>query len=106
MARFHGIVGFAKSVEDPAGSGIWQDKIITRAYNGDILKNARRWVSADKINDDLNISNQFSIVADSFILENLYAMKYLEYMGTKWKITDVSIERPRIILSIGGMYNE
>ena len=27
-------------------------------------------------------------------------------MGAKWKITDVEVQYPRLLLTIGGLYNE
>jgi hypothetical protein len=32
-------------------------------------------------------------------------MRYVEFMGTKWKITNIEVQYPRLTLSIGGEYN-
>lgn len=106
MGKFYGKVGFLRTVEEPEGSSIWTEQLEEFDYYGDIIRNTRRWATADKLNDDLVINNQFSIIADSFAYKNLGAMKYVEYMGVKWKITDVEIQYPRLIISVGGVYNE
>ena len=58
------------------------------------------------LNDNLNISNEFSIIADPFAYENFQNMRYIVFMGAKWKITSVEVQYPRLILTVGGVYNE
>ena len=104
MAKFYGVIGYAVSEEvDP---GIWEDRIIERKYSGDLVRNTSQWsASSDSTIDDLNISNQISIIADPYANEYFYSMKYVEFMGAKWKITKVDVQRPRLILTVGGVYN-
>lgn len=105
MARWRGKVGYAKSSE--VAPGVWKDTIEERSYSGDILQNTGRWAtSSDTTNDDLNVSNKISIVADPFASHNYHSMKYVTFMGTKWKVTSVEVLYPRLILMIGGVYNE
>lgn len=103
MSKFYGKLGFAKAVE--TSPGIWEDEIVEKYYKGDIIKYSRRWEHGESANDNLNVSDRISIVADSFAVNNVYCMKYIELWGSLWKITEVSIDRPRIVLSIGGLYN-
>lgn len=103
MAKFYGIIGYEVTVETEPG--IHEETIIENAYYGDIIKNSRRLDPASQVNDNVNISNQISIVADPFANDNFHAMRYIEFMGAKWKITDVEVQYPRLILSIGGLYN-
>ena len=103
MAKFYGIIGYEVTVETEPG--IYEETIIENAYYGDIIRNSRRLDPASQVNDNVNISNQISIVADPFANNNFHAMRYIEFMGAKWKITDVEVQYPRLILSIGGLYN-
>lgn len=103
MAKFYGPVGFAKTVETKPG--VHTDKIIERKYYGDLIKNEIRVQSTDQLNDNITIANKISIVADPYANDNFYAMRYVEFMGVKWKITHVEIQRPRLILMIGGVWN-
>lgn len=107
--KFYGPVGYCETVEETGDrKGNWVDSnIIERNYYGDILRNTRKWEKSanESINDDLNINNSFSICADAYAYAHVYAMKYIKWMGAYWKITNVEIQRPRLILTIGGVYN-
>lgn len=104
MAKFYGKIGFVKTSDD--GYGVWTPKVIEKEYVGDILKNMRRWdTPSDNINDNLNLNNSISIIADDFALNNCSFIKYVEWMGSLWNISTIEIQRPRLILTIGGVYN-
>lgn len=104
MAKYYGIIGFADTKE--TSPGIWQPQIIERAYYGDVIRDNRRWEIGQQINDDFNINNQFSILADPYITRHFRQIKYLVYMGVKWKVTSMEVQYPRLLLSIGGEWNE
>ena len=103
MAKFYGPVGYAKMVE--VRPGVFKEQITEVNYFGDVLRNSRSLQSSENLNDNINIANKISIIADPFANENFHAMRYVVYMGTKWKIKDVEVEFPRLILTIGGVYN-
>lgn len=104
MAKWHGIIGCVDTQE--TSPGVWGPVVIERHYSGDLLRSANRWApSQNSTNDDLTASQQISIIADPFANENCRSMKYVEFMGTKWKITNIETKFPRLILSIGGVYN-
>jgi hypothetical protein len=103
MAKFYGKIGYAETVETKPG--VYKEEITERDYYGDLIRNTRRLQSGDKVNDDINVSNEISIVADPFANQNFHSMRYVEFMGAKWKITNVEVQYPRLILTIGGVYN-
>jgi hypothetical protein len=104
MAKWHGVIGYAETVK--TSPGVYQDTIVEHKYAGDVIRNSSRWsASSDSTNDDLTINNRFSIIADPFAYQNFHSIKYVEYMGTKWKVTDVEVQYPRLILNVGGVYN-
>lgn len=103
MAKYYGAIGFATNIE--TSPGVWEDRITERQYFGDLIRNTRRLQTADKLNDDISISNQISIVGDPYIQENIYAMRYVTFGRAKWKISSVEVQYPRLILEIGGLYN-
>ena len=108
MARFHGKVGFIKTIEyDPVNHpSAYKPIAVERDYYGDIMRNTRRWdQNGTGTNPDLVINNTISIVADAFANENMGAMKYVRWRGDLWSITNIEIQRPRLILTIGGLYN-
>lgn len=100
--KFYGAVGYATTVE--TRPGVWEEQIIERFYSGDV-SSIRRRLDGQKVNDDVNISNQISIVADPFAFENFTAIRYVEWMKQKLKVTNITIEPPRIELEVGGLYN-
>lgn len=103
--RFYGKVGFMQTFE--TAPGVYEEQITERSYYGDVLRNSRRYSgSSEKVNDDLDINNEISIVADAYAYQNFHALRYVEWMGAKWKVSSVTVERPRLILSVGGVYNE
>lgn len=103
MAKFYGNIGFVTKKE--TAPGVYRPVETLRAYKGDLLNNVKRWESTEYVNDDLSLNNRISILADSFGYENVGAMKFVEQYGTRWKITAAEVQRPRIILSVGGVYN-
>lgn len=104
MAKYYGSVGY--TVTQETSPGVWEETIEERNYYGDVIRNTRRMNSADKVNNDIDISNEISILADPFAMNNFHTMRYATFMGAKWKITSVEVQFPRLILSIGGLYNE
>lgn len=103
MAKFYGAIGFVKSEEiSPA---IWEDRATERRYYGEVLRNRRRYENGQWLHDNLNVSNQISIIADAYAEQNFFAMRYIKWMGSLWEISDVEVQRPRLILTIGGLYN-
>ena len=102
MAKYYGNVGYIETVENPTGSGIWVESITKRPYSGDVLKISRRWQSGEDKNDNLNVS----ILADPYANQHFHSIRYVEWMGAKWKVSEVEVEYPRLILSIGDVYNE
>lgn len=103
MAKYYGSVGYAESPE--TDSGIFTEEITEREYFGDIIRNNRRLENSGEINDSINVTNQISIVADPYALQNFWKIRYATFMGQKWKVKDVNVEFPRLILTLGGLYN-
>ena len=103
MAKWCGVIGYAESVETKPG--VWTDVITEHEYCGDVIQDSRRLQSANQINDDINISNKISIVADPYAFSNFHSIRYATFMGIKWKVPNVEVQYPRLILSLGGVYN-
>lgn len=103
MTKFYGNIGFVVTKE--TSPGIWEEQEEVRPYYGLVNRNQRRWQGNEDLNDDILVSNEISVIADDFILENLGAMKWVEWMNSKWKINSIELEYPRIKLTIGGIWN-
>lgn len=105
MAKFFGVIGFNEGTVETS-PGVWEQQVVERQYYGDLIRNSRRLQSTDQLNDDINISNEISIVADPYANANFHSMLYVEFMGAKWKITNVEVQYPRLKLTLGGVWNE
>ena len=103
MNKYFGKIGYG--VTEETRPGVSLPTIAERDYYGDIVRNTRRLENGGKVVDDLNINMTLSIVADPFAYQNFHQIKYAEYMGSKWKATSVEVQYPRLILTLGGVYN-
>lgn len=103
MAKYCGKIGFIENVE--SSPGVWKPIAIEKTYTGDVIRNYRKWDTNSNQNNDINVNNSISIIADSYLLENTHILRYVTWMGTKWMVTNIEIQRPRLILDIGGVYN-
>ena len=106
MARFYDVIGYGA----PGGAvevspGIWEDTITEIAYYGDVIRNSRTLQEGEKINDDLSVGNSISIVADAYANDHFFAIRYIKWAGTLWKVSKVDVQSPRLILRLGGVYN-
>lgn len=103
MARFYGAVGYGETSKTKPG--VWTEAITERNYTGDVLRNTRRLQAGESINNDVVVNNMISVVADAYAYQNFHAIRYVSWMGVLWKVTNVEVQRPRLILTIGGVYN-
>lgn len=103
MAKYFGKIGFAVTRETKPG--VWEEQIIEKEFYGDVNRISRRLQSAESLNDNVVFSNEISIVSNPFANENFHSIRYAEYMGVKWKVTNVDVNYPRLNLSIGEVYN-
>lgn len=102
MARWYGEIGYAETME--TSPGVWEEVVIHRMYTGDMNSLSRAVRNSGGINDNVEIGMELSIVSDPYALSNFSNMRYAEYLGTRWKIRNVSVQYPRLVLSLGEEY--
>lgn len=105
MNKWFGKIGFVMTVQDENKPSKWVEKVVEKDFYGDVLNNYHKWEQGLSVNDDANISNQISVVANDFAINNLQYMKYIEFSGAFWKINLINKQMPRLILGIGGVWN-
>ena len=105
MARWFGKIGYVIVKEPGEDNDVWKEETVERPHYGDILRNARRYEAGTSINDDLVLNNQLSILADGFADRHYGEIRYAVIGGVKWKVTNVEFQRPRLILTLGGVFN-
>jgi len=103
VAKFFGKIGYGETVEK--APGVWEDNIVEHSYYGDVVRNIRKLREGETLNMDLTVSNSISIVADAYANEHFFAIRYVEWAGTLWTVSDVEVQSPRLLLRLGGVYN-
>jgi len=103
MAKFYGVIGYADIQE--TSLGVHEEVLVRRRAYGDVLRNNRKLENGEGLNDDLTLNNQISILADAYAGQHFFSIRYVEWMGAKWKVINVEVQPPRLILTIGGVYN-
>lgn len=103
MAKFFGKVGY--NVPTNTRADIWEASIVERDYYGDTL-NLMSLIRGQEVNEDLVLQCEVSIVADPYAFEHFRYIEYVVIEGTKWKVSSIKPQYPRLILAIGGVYHE
>lgn len=105
MSKYYGLIGYVDTQE--TSPGVWNEiELDPREYYGEVLSNNRRHQpNSDSTNDDISVSNRISILADPYAYNNFHKMRWIEWMDSKWIISSVEVEYPRLIISLGGLYN-
>lgn len=101
--KYCGKIGFARTVETVPG--VWEEQIEEKEYFGEVIKNTRNSSNSQYLNDNFTISNQFRIVSDPYSFREFPNIRYIEFMGVKWKVASADIDHPGILLTVGGIYN-
>lgn len=103
MAKFFGKIGYGETQETAAG--VWEDTIVEYEYYGDVIRNTRKLSEGESLNNDLSVGNSISIVADAYANEHFFAIRYIQWAGVLWTVSDVEVQSPRLLLRLGGVYN-
>lgn len=103
--KYYGTIGFwQKDVE--IRPGVKRSKIVEKSYTGDVLENRQRWATTEFQNDNLVINNRISIIGDLYLNSNISSVKYVTYMGEKWKVKSIDVTKyPRVVMELGEVYN-
>lgn len=102
MAKWYGQIGFAETRETDLDE--WTEVIVERPYPGDILSNSRSMPSGSEINNDITISNKISFITDPYARENFHNIRYATFMGTRWRVTSIDVQYPRLNITLGGVW--
>lgn len=103
MTKFYGVIGYGETVE--TSPGVWVDQITERSYYGDVVKNTRRLKEGEGLNNDLSVGNSISVVADAYANNNFHNIRYIQWAGARWTVSEVEVMRPRLLMRLGEVYN-
>lgn len=105
MAKFYGEIGYGETVETPAESGVFVEVITEVAYYGDVIRNSRKLESGEGLNDNISVGNTISVVADEYANAHFHTIKYIRWAGVNWTVSNVVVQAPRLVLTLGSVYN-
>ena len=103
MNKWYGKVGYVETTEVEAG--LWDEVETVHEYYGEWIKKSSRFRVSSDVIDDQDVTAELSIMADSYAELHFHSIRYAEFGGVKWKVNTVEPRRPRLILSLGGVYN-
>ena len=103
MTRYFGKVGYVETQETSPGN--WEEIVTEREYYGDVLRNSRTLANGESVNDSPLVNNSISIVADAYAYQHFAAIRYADWCGINWKVTNIEVRRPRLVLTLGGVWN-
>lgn len=103
MNKWYGTIGYVETVETEPG--IWEPQCTERQYYGEFVRNSGKFQTSGSVNDDRNVAIELSIVADPYAQQHFRSIRYVELEGANWKITNIEPKYPRLILTVGGLYN-
>lgn len=103
MAKYCGKIGYVELQE--TAYQVMEEVTTEYLYYGDVEKNRDRVQDGGKVNNDIVVNDVLSIVADQYAWDHFFAIRYAWWMGKRWKVESVEVRRPRLILTLGGLYN-
>jgi hypothetical protein len=103
MAKFSGLVGYVTQSE--SSPGVWSSVENPIMMKGDIIRQSSNGQNDDKVNSDVSLNHRVSLVGDAYSFGNYYNIRWVEINGLKWEISSIEIQRPRIIVTLGGIWN-
>lgn len=104
MAKFSGPVGFVEAAVETE-PGVYEERVVEKSYFGDIVRNTLQVQNGEKVNNDLSVNNSVSIVADAYASTHFFAIRYVKWQGVLWAVSSVEVQSPRLLLSLGEVYN-
>ena len=103
MARFSGFVGYI--TQEETVPGVWSSAENSKMMTGDIIRQSSNIQNGDKVNSDITLNHRVSLLGDAYAFGNYYNIKWIELDGRKWSVTSVEVQRPRLIIGLGGLWN-
>ena len=103
MARFSGLIGYV--TQEESVPGVWSSVERTRKMKGNVIRQTASVVTGEGVNDNVSLNHRVSLIGDAYAFDNYFNIKWVKMDTKRWKVTSIEVERPRIIVSLGGIWN-
>jgi hypothetical protein len=104
MSKFWGPIGINRGFQE-TGPGII-DNVIEEVYVKGEIRNVKASWSQQTMNDTLQARHLLSVVTPEDSEIDFNEVVYIVWQGHKWAVTSIQYNRPRVELTLGGLYNE
>ncbi len=103
MTRFRGSIGINRgSVE--TSPGIFEPSIEELEVTGEMRNPSARW-PAHQQGGSVSARHALSIVTPEDSIVDYTEVVYVIWQSQKWSVVSIQYKRPRIELTLGGLYN-
>lgn len=103
MTRFRGNIGLNRGPVETS-PGIFEQLIEDVEVVGNLLSLGFRWPEVG-MQDSLSAKHILSIITPEDESVDFNEVVYVEWNGRKWNVNSIEYKRPRINLTLGGLYN-
>lgn len=104
--KYYGAIGFNEEDQE-VRPGVFRSGVVEHTYAGDYNRVSTAYRTSQHLNDDLTVNAEISIIGDPYAFHNIHRILYVTWRGTKWKVTNIDdTKHPRLILTLGGEYND
>lgn len=103
MTKYAGLVGYV--VQEQTAPSVWTPVETPKRMKGDIIRQSASTQNDDKVNSDITLNHRVSLIGDAYAFSSYFNIRWIEIDGHKWEVTNVEVQRPRIIVSLGGPWN-
>ena len=103
MTKFRGSIGTNRGPEETS-PGIFEPIIEEFEVTGEIRNIGARWPRHEQ-GDSVSARHVLSIVTPESSIIDFTEVVYVIWQTRKWSVVSIEYKRPRVELSLGGLYN-
>jgi hypothetical protein len=103
MARYWGVIGINRGPVQTS-PGILTPKIEEVQVSGEMRQERLNWPQAG-MREGLSARHVLSVITPEDSDIDFTEAVYISWQGRKWSVTSIQYKRPRVELSLGGIYS-
>lgn len=103
MTKFRGSIGIKRRSTETS-PGVFEEVIEDIEVTGEMRNIRARWPNMQQGNG-VSLRHFLSIVTPEDSVVDYSEVVYIWWQGRKWSVESIAYERPRVELTLGGLYN-